>query len=128
MAAAVIGLATLGAQLPPLALVLLAGLVGGLLYLGLCLALRVEAFGFFIGAVRERLGRCRELILRLGMIMSDESSHPTASERREVVDRRLLELLVCPLTKTPLEYDEARQELISRDYFSHAEARRPAEL
>ena len=46
--------------------------------------------------------------------MSEESSHPTASERREVVDRRLLELLVCPLTKTPLEYDEARQELISR--------------
>lgn len=26
----------------------------------------------------------------------------------------LLELLVCPLTKTTLEYDRARQELISR--------------
>lgn len=30
------------------------------------------------------------------------------------VDRRLLELLVCPVTKTRLEYDAARQELISR--------------
>ena len=30
------------------------------------------------------------------------------------IDRRLLELLVCPLTKTSLEYDAARQELISR--------------
>jgi len=27
---------------------------------------------------------------------------------------KLLEILVCPLTKGPLEYDEARQELISR--------------
>jgi uncharacterized protein YbaR (Trm112 family) len=30
------------------------------------------------------------------------------------VDRRLLELLVCPLTKSTLVYDEARQELVSR--------------
>jgi len=30
------------------------------------------------------------------------------------VDPRLLEILVCPLTKGPLEYDAARQELISR--------------
>lgn len=28
--------------------------------------------------------------------------------------RTLLALLVCPLTKSPLEYDAARQELISR--------------
>jgi uncharacterized protein len=26
----------------------------------------------------------------------------------------LLQILVCPLTKTPLEYDAARQELVSR--------------
>ena len=32
----------------------------------------------------------------------------------ERVDRRLLELLVCPVTKMSLDYDEARQELISR--------------
>jgi uncharacterized protein len=30
------------------------------------------------------------------------------------VDPRLLEILVCPLTKTILEYDRARRELISR--------------
>lgn len=29
------------------------------------------------------------------------------------VDPRLLELLVCPLTKTPLRYDADRQELVS---------------
>ncbi len=29
-------------------------------------------------------------------------------------DPRLLELLVCPLTKTSLDYDAGRQELISR--------------
>jgi hypothetical protein len=30
------------------------------------------------------------------------------------VDPRLLEILVCPLTKSTLEYDVERQELISR--------------
>lgn len=30
------------------------------------------------------------------------------------VDPKLLEILVCPVTKTPLEYDRAKQELISR--------------
>jgi uncharacterized protein YbaR (Trm112 family) len=30
------------------------------------------------------------------------------------VDPRLLEILVCPLTKGPLEYDAEKQELISR--------------
>ena len=30
------------------------------------------------------------------------------------VDPKLLEILVCPLTKGPLEYDAAAQELISR--------------
>ena len=30
------------------------------------------------------------------------------------VDPKLLEILVCPLTKGPLEYDTERQELISR--------------
>ena len=31
-----------------------------------------------------------------------------------VMDTRLLELLVCPVTKGPLEYDRERQELTSR--------------
>ena len=30
------------------------------------------------------------------------------------IDPRLLEILVCPVTKGSLEYDERRQELISR--------------
>ena len=30
------------------------------------------------------------------------------------IDPKLLELLVCPSTKGPLEYDKERQELISR--------------
>lgn len=29
-------------------------------------------------------------------------------------DPRLLEVLVCPLTKAPLYYDRARQELVSK--------------
>lgn len=35
-------------------------------------------------------------------------------ERKPEVDRKLLEILVCPVTKGPLEYDRERQELISR--------------
>ncbi len=35
-------------------------------------------------------------------------------QERGKVDPKLLEILVCPLTKTSLEYDAERQELISR--------------
>jgi uncharacterized protein YbaR (Trm112 family) len=35
-------------------------------------------------------------------------------EPPQKADPRLLEILVCPLTRTRLDYDEARQELISR--------------
>ena len=35
-----------------------------------------------------------------------------SDENREV-DRKLLEILVCPLSKGPLRYDAERQELIS---------------
>ena len=31
------------------------------------------------------------------------------------VDTKLLEILVCPLTKGPLHYDRDKQELVSRD-------------
>jgi len=38
-----------------------------------------------------------------------------APERPEnTVDPKLLEILVCPLTKGPLEFDAGTQELISR--------------
>ncbi|HWA42020.1 MAG TPA: Trm112 family protein [Hypericibacter adhaerens] len=36
------------------------------------------------------------------------------ADRRHEVDRKLLEILVCPVTKGPLEYDREHQELISR--------------
>ncbi len=52
---------------------------------------------------------------------SDKDRHPPSeapavSEREEHrhIDPKLLELLVCPLTKTTLHYDPSRQELISR--------------
>jgi uncharacterized protein YbaR (Trm112 family) len=53
--------------------------------------------------------------------MADEagaSSSPGEARVRQSetlrIDPRLLEILVCPLTKTTLEYDSERQELISR--------------
>ena len=41
-------------------------------------------------------------------------SETEGEENRIAIDRKLLEILVCPLTKGPLEYDARRQELISR--------------
>jgi uncharacterized protein YbaR (Trm112 family) len=39
----------------------------------------------------------------------------TTTDRAEPsVDRKLLEILVCPLTRGALEFDAERQELISR--------------
>jgi len=35
------------------------------------------------------------------------------SQARKTVDPKLLEILVCPVTKGPLIYDEKAQELIS---------------
>ena len=43
-----------------------------------------------------------------------EEPQPTDQDNRAAVDRKLLEILVCPLTNGPLEYDARRQELISR--------------
>jgi uncharacterized protein len=34
--------------------------------------------------------------------------------KERAVDPKLLEILVCPVTKTTLEYDRERQELVSR--------------
>ena len=36
------------------------------------------------------------------------------ADAKSGVDPKLLEILVCPLTKGPLEYDEANNELISK--------------
>jgi hypothetical protein len=44
--------------------------------------------------------------------MGEQSPDTTTQKTR--IDPRLLEILVCPLTKTTLEYDVQKQELISR--------------
>lgn len=44
--------------------------------------------------------------------MTDEPTAP--AQPAAPLDPRLLEILVCPLTKTALEYDRAAGELISR--------------
>jgi uncharacterized protein YbaR (Trm112 family) len=45
--------------------------------------------------------------------MSD-TTETQASPAPVAVDPRLLEVLVCPLTKGPLHYDRAANELVSR--------------
>ena len=39
---------------------------------------------------------------------------PAEAKSQAPIDPRLLEILVCPLTKGPLEYDRVANELISR--------------
>ena len=46
--------------------------------------------------------------------VSHETSAPPQDSAPRRADPKVLQMLVCPLTKTPLHYDEARQELISR--------------
>ena len=53
--------------------------------------------------------------------MSDHDDTPDAAAAERTnddgagVDPKLLEILVCPITKGPLTYDEAAQELISKE-------------
>ena len=49
-------------------------------------------------------------------MVSDPEGIPAQNrvEERGGPDPRLLQLLVCPLTRAELIYDEARQELVSR--------------
>jgi uncharacterized protein YbaR (Trm112 family) len=42
----------------------------------------------------------------------DKDTGPRSGERS--IDPKLLEILVCPVTKTSLDYDAERQELVSR--------------
>ena len=55
----------------------------------------------------EAVRRCNEV-----EVMTDTAQQVT--DAQPLVDPKLLELLVCPLTKKTLEYDRAAQELISR--------------
>jgi uncharacterized protein YbaR (Trm112 family) len=41
-------------------------------------------------------------------------STPSTDRPAGGIDPKLLEILVCPVTKGPLEYDAGKQELISR--------------
>jgi uncharacterized protein len=43
-----------------------------------------------------------------------ETPDGAATPPPERMDLRLMELMVCPVTKTTLSYDAARQELVSR--------------
>ena len=45
--------------------------------------------------------------------MSQTANPPGATPAPSTVDPRLLEILVCPVTKGPLRYDRAAGELIS---------------
>src|SRR5262249_41920387 len=65
--------------------------------------------------------RCRCRWHRLHATVADRTRRANAmpdetrsGEVKHQVDKRLLELLVCPLTKTSLVYDEKAEELISR--------------
>ncbi len=47
------------------------------------------------------------------MSEQDDTRSPETAAGAGDVDPKLLEILVCPLTKGPLRYDRERQELIS---------------
>ena len=44
----------------------------------------------------------------------NDTTNQVADEAQVPVDPRLLEILVCPVTKGPLEYDRVHGELVSR--------------
>ncbi len=48
------------------------------------------------------------------MTADRNSELPVDTQRTATIDSRLLEVIVCPLSKTTLEYDAAAQELRSR--------------
>ena len=56
--------------------------------------------------------------------MSPPSDDPSAAPpRRAGVDRKLLEILVCPATHGPLEYDAAAGEFAYREGINQRESR-----
>ncbi len=46
--------------------------------------------------------------------MTDKTEKPSEKTETGSIDPKLLEILVCPVTRGPLEYDAAAGELISR--------------
>lgn len=47
--------------------------------------------------------------------MTDQPEEESAVFTPNGVDPRLLEILICPLTRQPLSYDRARGELVSKN-------------
>jgi uncharacterized protein len=66
------------------------------------------------GAAERWLDALTEYAMGAGCQAGDESMTASPERLEGTVDPKLLEILVCPLTKGPLEFDAARQELISR--------------
>jgi uncharacterized protein len=48
------------------------------------------------------------------IVSGQAPDEPATGTARRPIERSLLELLVCPVTKQPLSWDAERQELISR--------------
>lgn len=46
--------------------------------------------------------------------MADKKDKPGTRQDGALLDPKMLDLLVCPQTKGPLDYDEKAQELISK--------------
>ena len=72
-----------------------------------------------------RIQQAHSQLLRLRLAMTihyaigrsrshDWSPHDHPDRPASSIDPKLLEILVCPLTKSTLEYDAEKQELISR--------------
>ena len=60
--------------------------------------------------------------------MSEPTAVPETPTIEVEVDPRLLEILVCPVTRGPLEYDREKGELISRGARVYAGARDPGSV
>jgi hypothetical protein len=62
-------------------------------------------------ATMRRLGCAKS---NTGYVRRQISMNVAPDRPENTVDPKLLEILVCPLTKGPLEFDAGKQELISR--------------
>ena len=47
-------------------------------------------------------------------VPATDSLHPHRTQAERTVDTKLLEMLVCPLTRTALEFNREKNELVSR--------------
>jgi len=52
--------------------------------------------------------------VKTASLLEPRMAMPPSDHPESTVDPKLLEILVCPVTKGPLEFDATRQELISR--------------